>query len=361
MVSPLEGAPPARVVQYTERLTSMLDDSRVGRKGDSSTRVERELDEMLYSRCQRCDLRFVRDVIGHWRATTTSSRDGSLALLATIAWMNDVSPPAGRICEIWTYPVKSMQGIQLDGARLDAAGIAGDRRLAVRDLVTGKILSAKAPSLGRALLACHARHHEDSDQVVVTVGGRDFLHLDHAADLADALSTLLGRPAALAHSGAEGEVYASEWPELDDMALSDVEMDLPMPSSSFADVAPIQLLTTASLARLATLAPGSDLDVNRFRPSMVIEVEGDGFVENGWVNQQVRIGDATLRFGPASPRCVMTTLAQPGLDEDRSVLRTLAAHNKLDYSGFGNFACLGVYADVTTAGTVHVGDEIVAI
>ena len=54
----------------------------------------------------------------------------------------------------------------------------------------------------------------------------------------------------------------------------------------------------------------------------------------------------------------MTTLAQPGLDEDKSVLQAIARHNRRDFAGYGDFACLGGYADVTQLGSVHVGDTI---
>jgi len=274
--------------------------------------------------------------------------------------MDSDPSPAGRICDIWVYPVKSMQGERATSATLDRSGISGDRQLAVRDLSTGKILSAKAPSIGRALLTCQARQDPGSEQVVVTVGSREFRHVDDSTQLNDALAELLDRPVALAGAGDEGETYASEWPELDDMALSGVELDMPLPSGSFADVAPLQMLTTASLAHLASLMPTADLDLRRFRPSMVIDtVDRRGFVENHWAAQRVRLGEALLEFGPASPRCVMTTLSQPSLAAEPGVLRTLAAHNKLDYAGFGNFACLGVYADVIEAGTIHVGDELV--
>ena len=83
------------------------------------------------------------------------------------------------------------------------------------------------------------------------------------------------------------------------------------------------------------------------------------FVENTWKGATATLGSATITFGEASPRCVMTTLAQPGLDDDKNVLRTLATHNKRDFAGMGNFACLGVYATVTTPGTVNVGDTLV--
>ena len=46
---------------------------------------------------------------------------------------------------------------------------------------------------------------------------------------------------------------------------------------------------------------------------------------------------------------MITTRAQPGLDRDHDILKTLAAFHD---------SCLGIYLDVTGVGTVLVGDEV---
>lgn len=266
----------------------------------------------------------------------------------------------GRIDSIWRYPVKSMQGEMLDRVTLDSSGIAGDRRFAVRDLTSGRIVSAKAPRLGRALLDCRAVHDADG-RVIVTVDGVEFRVGDDDAAIDTALSNVLDRPVSLVSLGRGDETYASEWPAIEGLALSGIEMDLPMPNDSFADVAPLHLLTTSSLHHVASLLPDAAIDHRRFRPGIVIDTgaAGDGFVENDWADRPARLGAATIAFGAATPRCVMTTVAQPGLPADPRVLRTLAATNRRDYGGFGMFACLGVYAGVTAGAEIRVGDELV--
>ncbi|HET9690205.1 MAG TPA: MOSC domain-containing protein [Acidimicrobiales bacterium] len=129
--------------------------------------------------------------------------------------------------------------------------------------------------------------------------------------------------------------------------------------AGFVDVAPLHVMTTATLRRLAELDPESTFDVRRYRPNFLLDVDGDGFVENDWVGRVVRIGAVALRVTIPTMRCVMTTLAQPGLGAERSTLRTIAAHNRVEIPGLGTWACAGSYADVVAPGPVRVGDEVV--
>ena len=271
------------------------------------------------------------------------------------------TPRLGTIAELWRHPVKSMQGEQLDSVELDEHGIVGDRRFALRDLTTGTVVSAKRPRLGRLLLTCRAA--TSGDTVLVTVGDTTYdIHADRGR-LDAALTDLLEMPVRIDTVGTVPEVYTSEWPEIDGLALSGVTVDLPLHHGSFADLAPLHVLTTTSLHHLRSLVPDSTLTIQRFRPGIVIDHhrsadEATSFVENHWSGLRARVGDAELTFGDAAPRCVMTTLAQPGLADDKGVLQAIARHNRRDFGGYGDFACLGAYADVTRSGTVRVGDAI---
>ena len=51
----------------------------------------------------------------------------------------------GRVAAIRRYPVKSMLGEDLDAVVIDQRGVVGDRRYAVIDDETGKVVSAKRP------------------------------------------------------------------------------------------------------------------------------------------------------------------------------------------------------------------------
>ncbi len=261
----------------------------------------------------------------------------------------------GCISSINRFPVKSMQGERLDATTLDSLGVAGDRRLALRDLTTGKIVSAKVPKLGIPLLGCRAST-TPGGEVVIDIADRRYPAF--GCDLE--LSALIGREVRLEAVTAADEVYASEWPEIAGLALSNMELDLPLAKGTFADLAPLHLLAATSLAHLAALAPDSMIEMARFRPSLLVESPPTSppFVENEWVGRTARVGGATITFGLAAPRCMMTTLPQGALPRDPQVLQTIAQHNRRDFGGFGDFACLGIYAEVTVAGEVRVGDSI---
>jgi uncharacterized protein len=271
---------------------------------------------------------------------------------------------AGTISEIWRFPVKSMRGSRVDRVDLTSLGIAGDRRLAVRDLDTGKVLSAKKPSAGRALLECAAdlRH----GGVVISIGRQQFTvaHGRPHHDVDAALSSLLGRQVRIDQpSIGVDDTYESEWPEVEGLALSGVAMDFPVAMSTekgtFADLAALHIITTSSLRHIAALASNSTIDIRRFRPSIVIDTgEAEGFVENDWVGRTATLGGATITFGTASPRCIMTTVEQDDLPKDPTILQTIAKHNRQELFGAGNFACLGVYAEVTSPGEISEGDTL---
>jgi uncharacterized protein len=276
----------------------------------------------------------------------------------------------GTIVEIRRYPVKSMQGELLDTVSLGTLGIEGDRLFAVRDVQTGKILSAKTPKVGSALLSCHARTvlnaMTNESTVVVTVNGIEFDADDRSID--PTLSALLDREVRLDRATQHDETYESYWPEIEGVALSDVTVDLPLSMSTakgtFVDLAALHLLAVSSVEHLQTLNAELALRLDRFRPSIAIDatrgvhLQGSGFVEKNWVNKSAALGDATIAFGAESPRCIMTTLPQTGLPRQPAVLQTIAQHNRVEFGGFGNFACLGIYAEVTAGGRISIGDEL---
>ena len=93
------------------------------------------------------------------------------------------------------------------------------------------------------------------------------------------------------------------------------------PFGNFFNFGAVHLVTTSTTRRLTELAPGSRFDAHRFRPNIVIDTDGDGFVETDWAGRKLNIGDVHLDVSFTVPRCVMTTLEQDDLPADQGVLR----------------------------------------
>lgn len=131
------------------------------------------------------------------------------------------------------------------------------------------------------------------------------------------------------------------------------------PHGTFFDAAPLHILTTATLDRLRILNPRGRFEAGRFRPNVVVTVDGEdaGFVENGWVGRKVTLGDsATAVVLAPVPRCVMTTLARGDLPKDPGILRTPAQQNRIDVLDLGRYPCVGVDAGVAAGGDVRRAD-----
>jgi uncharacterized protein YcbX len=119
------------------------------------------------------------------------------------------------------------------------------------------------------------------------------------------------------------------------------------PVGALYDAYPILLLTRASLRALAERSPGSQFDVRRFRPNVLIDRDGAELVEFGWCGGRVRAPDVIFDVEIPDLRCSIPTRQQGDLPADPNVLRTINAH--ADH-------CLGVYANVAKVGTLAEGD-----
>jgi uncharacterized protein YcbX len=106
-------------------------------------------------------------------------------------------------------------------------------------------------------------------------------------------------------------------------------------------------MTRASLRALAERTPGSQFDVRRFRPNVLIEREGAELAEFDWCGRRLRAPDVTFDADIPALRCSIPTRQQGDLPADPDVLRSINAH--ADH-------CLGVYANVAEAGTLAEGD-----
>ena len=226
----------------------------------------------------------------------------------------------GRLAALWRYPVKSMAAEPLDIVDVSWHGLAGDRRWAfIRE---GQVRSGfpwltmrELPELShyRPRLAEPDRPNA-STTLVRTPAGEEFDVVDAA--LADQLGP----------------------------GVRVIKQD-----RGVFDTFPVSLLTTQTVAALGRIV-GTDLEVTRFRPNLLVDAVGHDFPEDAWVGRTLRIGELCLRVDQRDKRCVMVNIDPVTLRRDPAVLRAIAQNRDTR---------LGVYGTTVQPGQIALGDEVI--
>lgn len=263
----------------------------------------------------------------------------------------------GAVASLRRYPVKSMQGEELEACEVTERGLLGDRAYALVDPATGKIASAKNPRKWAKLLDLGAVFTDPPSAadklppVIITLptGGTA---TSEQSDIDQILSQALDREATLTTSAPQTPLLEEYWPDVEGLDHREVVTEENMPPNTFFDFAAVHVLTTATLGRLQQLNPTGRFEVQRFRPNILVQptTKEPGFVENAWIGRTLALGDRVrLRVDGPCPRCVMTTQPQGDLPKDVGILKTVAQHNE---------ANVGVYATVIQGGLLHRGDSV---
>src|SRR5271166_599473 len=205
----------------------------------------------------------------------------------------------GTVAALRRYPVKSMLGEDLAASDVTFTGLTGDRQLAVLSRTTGKIASAKLPRLWRDLLTLSAAAGEVTADGAVRItlpAGKTVWSSD--ADIDAVLSDLLDQPVTLAATPPPGAALDRAVPEavLRDGIDAQVPAELMEiggggPPGTFVDFAPLHLLSTSTLERIAELSAQGTAHLERYRPNIVISTTAAGFIENEWLGRDLRVGD----------------------------------------------------------------------
>ena len=275
----------------------------------------------------------------------------------------------GTVAALRRYPVKSMLGEDVDASDVTFTGLAGDRQLAVVSRATGKIASAKFPRLWRDLLTVSAAAADDpaADGAVRITLPEGEIVWSSDAGVDTILSGLLDEPVTLTATPLPGAALDRAVPEA--VLREGVDAQVPAelmeiggggPPGTFVDFAPLHLLTTSTLDRIAELSPHGRADLERYRPNIVIRTAGAGFTENDWLERILQVGDdLVLRVIARTPRCAVPTLVHGALPRDPDALRVLARHNRVEpLDSLGPEPCAGVYAEVLRPGRIRTGDPV---
>lgn len=253
----------------------------------------------------------------------------------------------GTVQACWRYPVKSMQGLAVGHLQLFERGVGGDRVRALVDRTSGTLMSAKRTSV---LLDASA------DDAGITLPDGTVLEWDDDG-IDAALSAWLGKDVQLSEPLPGHQLsYEMTFDPPDDDAEY---FEIPAPVGTFVDLAPLHVVSAATLSGAATARPDLDWDVRRFRPNLVLDTGGEAFVENDWVGRSLRFSSgATLTVAQPTVRCAMPLRAQPehaghaALGRQPELFRAMSELN----TDFPNH--LGAYVDVEVPGPVAVGDTV---
>jgi uncharacterized protein len=229
--------------------------------------------------------------------------------------------PVGRVVGLWRYPVKSMGGEALADIDVSWHGFAGDRRWAfVRNDVPQSgfpwFTIRERPDMSRYRPEFAEPERPDMSATRVrTPAGAVF-------DVAD--------PALAAELHAGGVRAIKQ-------------------NRGVFDTFPLSLVTTQSIARLGEMV-GADLDVQRFRPNILVEtLDALPFAEDDWVGSTIRIGAMRMRIDKRDGRCVVITIDPETAARNPAILRAVAQDRQ---------GCLGVYGSVATPGRIAVNDPV---
>jgi uncharacterized protein YcbX len=221
-----------------------------------------------------------------------------------------------HIAQLWRYPVKSLLGERLPTLRLVDDGIEGDRMWGIQDHRDGRILTARREP---RLLFASSRLAASDLPVITLPDGQEVAGTGPETDAA--LSTWLGKPVTLVAASESHAANAEYFADATDDASQAIEWT--MPKGRFVDAFPVLVISTAGLRSGAAAYPAGAWDVRRFRPNILIQLDGEGWTEDAWADRQLSVGAAQLIPRQRCIRCTMVNRAQPGLDADVNIFKTL--------------------------------------
>jgi uncharacterized protein YcbX len=250
--------------------------------------------------------------------------------------------PSLRIAQLWRYPVKSLLGERCPSLSLVGDGVDGDRLWGILDRRDGRILTARREP---CLLFAASRIGTGDIPLITLPDGRTLTGLGSATD--GALTAWLGKPVTLVSAVQSDASRAEYFADATDDSSRAIEWT--MPRGRFVDAYPVLLMSTAGLRGGAAAYAAGAWDVRRFRPNILIEMDGEGWLEDAWADRRLRAGTAQLVSCRRCIRCTMVNRAQPGLDRDVNIYKTLSRTHGGD---------AGMWTQVTRPGCVSEGDAV---
>jgi len=261
-----------------------------------------------------------------------------------------------RLSGLTVYPVKSAAGIALSAARVDARGLAGDRRWMVVDEGRTFLTQRTHPRLALVSVAI------DSRGVILTAPQMRALAVPVPRPGAPAVRVRVWRDVCDAiPAGDEPAAWLSRvvgaacelvyMPESSHRAVA-ARGAAPSAELGFADAFPFLLISEGSLADLNRRLE-HPLPMNRFRPNLVVR-ECSPYAEDEW--RRITIAGMVFHVVKPCSRCTTTTVDQTTGERGREPLATLATYRQVN-----NEVMFGQNLVHEGTGDLVVGDEVTVL
>ncbi|MCP3993109.1 MAG: MOSC domain-containing protein [Actinomycetia bacterium] len=267
------------------------------------------------------------------------------------------------VSQLWTYPVKSCQGVATDSIQITSLGVTGDRCFAI--WAEGRLVEQKltpyVASIGAAfdsrtgvLTLTHADKGVHAHQVRSEGPLRpakwlldEFRTVDQGDPVAEWLSEVLDKNVRLVMPH---DPWRINFP-VPQMALLHDHL-----KHSFTAASPVGLANQASLDDLNTRVDTS-VPMDRFRVNVVID--GLDAYEEDHVHS-LSTDDVELLQVTAAERCVIITTDQrTGGRPENNLMETLSTYRKKSKEErFASGLKFGSYMIVAKEGTLRVGDRL---
>jgi MOSC domain-containing protein len=259
---------------------------------------------------------------------------------------------AATVAQIFYYPVKGCAAVPAARATVTAAGLAHDRTFMIVDsggdfrsqrrdprmVLIRPGISADGARLTLSGAGGHIEVAVDSSGTArpVTMFGRPLRGIDQGDAVAAWLTGELGTDCRLVRVPADNDRVTG---------------GRVAGTAAYADAAPVNVLSTASLDQLGRRI-GERLPVRRFRPNILVTGWDEPHTED--TADRIAVGEAVLAFAKRAGRCVVTKVdPDTGVAEGPDPLRALAGYRNID----GALAFSANFA-VVRGGRIAVGDAV---
>jgi len=311
-----------------------------------------------------------------------------------------------KISQLYCYPVKSLRGVRLNTVEVTPSGFPYDRRfMLLKVKPNGSLENMQVKTKPEmALFKQELFYHPDGDNVRVTFqapGNPEEFHIDIPmqppirdletvdisiyksgatvfkmdSEYSDWFSTHFGYNVILVYMGTSSRPVVSNLdPGFND---STTLKNLPLVGSyfnheeriNFADAAAYLVVSEESNKQVSTNFPdGEEMDIIKFRPSIVVSGASEAWDEDYWGAIQVSSDDPVeFTLTGNCGRCPAITVdhetGKYSTGAAGQILKTLLKYRKVDAGQmgpiFGRYAFLSGAVLGKTGATISVGDEVV--